>query len=51
MLSVALSVLVVVLIGCSLMVGHQIRTQRRRARNRRHFEKDEPLEGGVADLD
>jgi hypothetical protein len=41
----ALVIVVVVSVGCVVYLSNQIRALRRRRRNLRHWEKDEPLEG------
>jgi hypothetical protein len=46
----AVIVVVLVSIGCAIFLAGQIRTQLRRKRNLRHWERDEPLEG-VGDWD
>jgi len=48
--TIPLILIIVAALGSALMIGLQIKTQLRRARNRKHFEKGEPLEG-VGDLD
>ena len=38
-------IVVIVSAGCAAFLANQIRTLRRRRRNLRHWENDEPLEG------
>jgi hypothetical protein len=42
-------IVTLVVIGCLLFLANGIRTLRRRKRNLEHWEKGEPLEGGVDD--
>ncbi len=46
-MSPAIIVLLVGLVGAALYVGRQIRAVRLQRRNLKHYERDEPLEGGV----
>jgi hypothetical protein len=38
-------------LGCVVFLANQIRSLRRRRRNLRHWERDEPLEGRDSDWD
>jgi hypothetical protein len=41
----AIVIIALVSMGCVVFLGNQIRTLRRRRRNLKHWENDEPLEG------
>ena len=43
-------IVTLVALGCVVFLAQQVKTLRRRKRNLRHWEKDEPLEG-VGDWD
>lgn len=43
-------IVTLVALGCIVFLAQQVKTLRRRKRNLRHWEKDEPLEG-VGDWD